>query len=113
MSTTTSLPVGFRALEPFVEHWALPTGPERYQRRLDSTMAQIQPFYDAVTEGGEAALDYLEQFEDLDEMPDDARRLMWLLASFSTISFCVDVFKQPAIPDSNSASLDWVSEPPM
>lgn len=107
------LPPEFRDLQRFAEHWALPTGPERYQRRLDSTMAEIQSFYDAIVERGESALAYLEQFTDLDDMPDEARHLMWLLASFSTISFCVDVFKQPAIPDSNSASLDWVTEPAM
>lgn len=113
MGAIKQLPAGFEDLQPFAEQWALATGPERYQARLSATMADIQPFYDAVVARGEEALDYLEQFDDLPGMPDDARHLMWLLASFSVISFCVDVFKQPQIPDSNSATLDWVLEPAM
>ncbi len=113
MGTVKQLPAEFEDLQPFAEKWALPTGPERYQARLSATMDEIQPFYDAVAARGEAALAYLEQFDDLPGMPDDARHLMWLLASFSVISFCVDVFKQPQIPDSNAATLDWVLEPAM
>lgn len=113
MAATKQLPAGFENLQPFAEQWALPTGPERYRARLSATMAEIQAFYDAVTADGEKAVAYLEQFDDLPGMPDDARHLMWLLASFSVISFCVDVFKQPQIPDSNAATLDWVLEPAM
>jgi hypothetical protein len=113
MGAIKQLPAGFEDLQPFAGQWALPTGPERYQARLSATMDEIQAFYDAVTTHGEKALAYLEQFEDLPGMPDDARHLMWLLASFSYISFCVDVFKQPQIPDSNAATLDWVLEPAM
>ena len=113
MSATKQLPAEFADLQPFAEQWALPTGPERYRARLSATMAEIQPFYDAVAARGEEALTYLEQFDDLPGIPDEARHLMWLLASFSVISFCVDVFKQPQIPDSNAATLDWVLEPAM
>ena len=74
MADELRLPEQFADLEPFAQTWALPTGSERYQRRLDSTMAEIQAFYDAVIARGEEALTYLEQFEDLDEMPDSAER---------------------------------------
>jgi hypothetical protein len=113
MATEALLPEQFADLEKYAEVWALPTGPDRYRRRLAGTMDEIQQFYDAVMPRGEEALTYLEKFEDLDDMPDNARHLMWMMASLSVVSFAVDVFKQPQIPDTNAASLDWVSEPAM
>lgn len=107
---TKMLPPEFADLEPFVETWSLSTERARYDQRLASTMDEIQSFYDAVFPRAQDALDYLDRL-DLEDLPDEALNLMRLLYSLSTVSFAVDVFKQPKIPDSGSAYLDVVVEP--
>lgn len=42
------LPPEFADLEPF-SGWCLGSEPERYAKRLASTMTEIQAFYDAIT----------------------------------------------------------------
>jgi hypothetical protein len=103
------LPQEFADLEPFAE-WVLPTERERYDKRLASTMPELQAFYDAIFPRATAALDYLDAL-DIDDLPDDAVNLLRMLYSLSTISFAVDCFKSPRIPDSGSAYLDIVLEP--
>ena len=46
MAAVTKLPAEFADLEPYLE-WDLATEPERYAKRLSSTMAEMQGFYDA------------------------------------------------------------------
>lgn len=45
---TAKLPPEFSDLEPFSD-WCLPTEPQRYHKRLSSSMAEMQAFYDAIT----------------------------------------------------------------
>ena len=45
---TAMLPTEFAELEAFSE-WCLPTEAERYAKRLASSMAEMQAFYDAIT----------------------------------------------------------------
>jgi len=53
---------------------------------------------------------YLDQFE-LDALPDDAKRLLWLCYSLVNVSFPVEVWRQPRVPDSGAASFEAVIEP--
>jgi hypothetical protein len=106
----STLPPEFADLEPFAETWSLPTERDRYDRRLASTMDQLQQFYDAMYPRAKAVLHYLDQLP-LDDLPDDAVHLLRMCYALSTISFAVDCFKQPRIPDSGSAYLDIVHEP--
>ncbi len=46
-----------------------------------------------------------------DTLPDDATTLLQLLYSMILVSYEVDVFKQPGIPDSGAAFVDMVAEP--
>ena len=103
------LPPEFADLEPFSE-WCLASEPERYQKRLSSSMQDMQAFYDAITPRAEAALAYCDTFA-LDNMPDDALNLMHLLYSMIMVSFPVECWKQPRIPDSGASTLDCVVEP--
>lgn len=105
----TTLPAEFADLEPF-EDWALPTEAERYARRLACTMAQLQAFYDAAFPRLDAAADYLDQFP-LETLPEDARQLLLLFSSLVQVSFPVEVWRQPRVPDSGAAALDCVLEP--
>ncbi len=106
---TSKLPTEFADLEPFTE-WCLGTEPERYRKRLNSSMAEMQAFYDAITPRAEEAIAYCDKFP-LDDVPDDVSNLMHLLYSMIMVSFPVECWKQPRVPDSGAAGLDCVSEP--
>lgn len=104
------LPAEFSDLEPFVEGWCLDSEPERYAKRLRSTMDEIQAFYDAMMPRAEAAIQYLEKFP-LNELPDDAMRLLKLLYSLILMSFAVEIWRQPYIPDTGTAQFELKIEP--
>ena len=105
----STLPSDFADLEPFAE-WAIPTERARYDKRVASTMDEMQAFYDAAFPRMEDALTYLEQFS-LDALPEDAKRLLWLYCALVTVSFPVEVWRQPRVPDSGASSFDAVLEP--
>jgi hypothetical protein len=109
MHMTSQLPREFADLEPFA-HWALPTERERYAERLSSTMDELQAFYDAAFPRLEDAAAYLDQFP-LDALPDDATRLLQLCYSLINVSFPVEAWRQPGVPDSGASTLDVVVEP--
>ncbi len=100
------LPPDFADLEPFAA-WSLPTETERFAKRLASSMDELQSFYDAAFPRLDAAVTYLDQFE-LDALPDDASRLIWMYYSLMTVSFPVEVWRQPRVPDSGASSVDCV-----
>jgi hypothetical protein len=106
----TMLPQAFADLEPFAVTWCLRTESERYDRRLASTMDEMQAFYDAAFPRLPDVLDFLDQYA-LDSLPDDATNLLWLCYSLVQVSFPVEVWRQPRVPDSGAASIDAVIEP--
>jgi len=103
------LPTEFTDLQPHLA-WALATEPERYARRMASTMDEMQTFYDAAFPRLEDALKYCGDTP-LDELTDDARTLLHLMQSLVMVSFPVEVWKQPRVPDSGAAYLDLIREP--
>jgi hypothetical protein len=105
----SKLPQEFSDLEPYAA-FALPSERERYAQRIASTMDELQAFYDAAAPRMEAALEYLDQWP-LDALPDDAQHLLWLYCALVTVSFPVEVWRQPRVPDSGAASFDEVSTP--
>ena len=106
---STVLPTDFADLEPFAD-WALETEAERYAKRLASSMDELQAFYDAAFPRLEAAMAYLDALE-LQALPDDAARLLWLCYSLVNASFPVEVWRQARVPDSGAASMDVIVEP--
>jgi hypothetical protein len=105
----TTLPSDFADLEPFSE-WAIPTERARYDKRVASTMDELQAFYDAAFPRMEEAMTYLEQYS-MDDLPEDAKGLLWLYCSLVTVSFPVEVWRQPRVPDSGASTFDAVLEP--
>ena len=101
-----TLPAEFADLEPFAD-WCLPTEDERYDKRIASTMDELQAFYDAAFPRLEAALDHLDAL-DINALPADATHLLQLCNSLMTASFPVEVWRQPRVPDSGPASMDCV-----
>jgi hypothetical protein len=104
------LPPEFSDLEPWVAEWCLDSEPARYAKRLSSTMDEIQAFYDAMMPRAEDAIRHLEKFP-LDDLPEDAWRLLKLLYSLILTSFAVEIWKQPYIPDTGTAQFELKLEP--
>lgn len=104
------LPPEFADLEPFARDWCLASEPERYAKRLASTMEELQALYDAVFPRTQAAMAYLEKFP-LHELPDDALRLLHLLYSLIIVSFPVEIWRQPYLPDTGTSSFELGDEP--
>ncbi|MCG5434225.1 hypothetical protein LV457_18290 [Mycobacterium sp. MYCO198283] len=109
MADEPKLPPEFADLERFSD-WCLGTEAERYGKRLNSSMRDLQAFYDAITPRAEEAIAYCDKFA-LDELPDDVLNLMHLLYSMIQVSFPVECWKQPKVPDSGATTLDCVVEP--
>ena len=104
-----TLPADFADLEPFAD-WALPSEFDRYGKRLATSMADLQAFYDAAFPRLEEGTDYLKSVT-LEGISDEDRNLLWLFSSLVTVSFPVEVWRQPRVPDSGASSIDVVVEP--
>jgi hypothetical protein len=104
------LPSEFADLERFTD-WCLPTEQERYTKRLNTTMAEMQEFYDAAFARLEDAMVYLDARFPLHEMPDDAKALMHLMQSLVNVSFPIEVWKQPRVLDSGATYIELIKEP--
>ena len=108
--SATLLPSEFADLEPYAPKWCLATERERYEVRLASSMDEMHAFYDAVFPRFDDARTYLDRFP-LDELPDDALNLLHLLYSLVNVSFPVETWHQPNVPDAGATYLDLVVEP--
>jgi hypothetical protein len=106
---TETLPAQFGELAPF-SGWILETWRERYDKRLASTMAELQSFYDAMMPRLQEILDHCDRY-DVDDLPDDVRNLMLLTFSLCEASFPVEAWRQARVPDSGAADLVMVREP--
>ena len=104
-----TFPAAFADLEPFAD-WALQGEGARYAKRLASTMDELQAFYDVAFPRLESATDYLKSVS-LDGISEEDKHLTWLFCSLVTVSFPVEVWGQPHVPDSGHARLDMFVEP--
>ena len=108
--TERQLPEGFSDLEQWVDDWALTTRAERYAARLDRPYGELVAFYDGIAPHAERAIAHLDRL-DIDNLGQEATRLMHLLYSMILVSYAVNIFKQNRIPDSGAAFFDMVVEP--
>jgi len=104
------LPSAFCDLEPFAARWSLPSEPERWARRQESSIDEMRRLYEAVFPRVEAIYGYIDGFP-LDDLPEDARNLLHLMLSFVMVSFPVEVWDDPRIPDVGKVALDRVAAP--
>jgi hypothetical protein len=107
---TAMLPAEFADLEPYAATWCLATEPERWERRLASSMEEMRAFYDACFPRAEQAISYCDSF-DLSALPEDASNLLNLLFSFALVSYAVEVWNQPEPVHTGNARIDRVREP--
>ena len=108
---TPCCPSEFADLEPFAAKWCLPTRaralrrsgwPARWPRcRRSTTPSRPAPRRRST---------YCDQFP-LDDLPEDAANLLHLLYSMIMVSFPVEAWRQPRVPDTGAAALDCVVEP--
>jgi hypothetical protein len=73
-------------------------------------MAEMKAFYEATFPRVREALAHCDRAP-LDAMPDDSRALLQLVHSFVMVSFPVEVWGRPHLPDTGDASLERVIEP--
>jgi hypothetical protein len=107
---TARLPAEFADLEPFAATWCLATEPERWDRRMASTMDELLAFYDAAFPRLEAAIEHCDGFP-LDALPPDVERLLQLVYSVVMVAMAVEIFGQPKTVDAADAVLHRVKEP--
>ncbi len=105
----TTLPAAFADLEPFAD-WALPSEYDRYAKRIASTQDELQAFYDAAFPRLQESTGYLESVS-IDGISDEDQHLLWLFSSLVTVSFPVEVWRQPRVPESGAAARDATIEP--
>ena len=94
--TQRLLPSGFSDLEPFAD-WALAGESDRLQKRLASSMEEIQEFYSTMLDRIEDALEYLNGFS-LDELPEPEQHLLNMTLSLAEVWVAVELYKQPDHP---------------
>lgn len=103
------LPAQFAQLAHLVPEWAIEDGHQRYVKRVNSSMAEIQAFYDQVFPAAEAAVAYLNEFDYQQPLPEDAANLRNLLHSLITVSLAVELWKQPRVKHSANTILTRLS----
>ena len=104
------LPEAFADLEPFAGTWCLATEPERWERRLATSLADMQAFYDACFPRAEEAIAHCDRF-DLHALPDDADHLLQMLQSLALVSYAIEVWREQLPLHTGAAVIDRTREP--
>ncbi len=92
--------------------WCLATETERWEQRVNSSMADMEHFYNAFFPPRlEEAIEYCDKFS-LDELPQDATNLLYLIYSLIMVAMSVEIMHQPRPVDACDAEMVRVSEPP-
>ena len=107
--TKVDFPAGFEAFEPFSD-WVLQGEKARYAKRIETPMDQLQAFYDVAMELLPAACEYLERHK-VEELSPEGVNLLWICCSLVTVSFAVECWRQPRVPDAGASAIDAVLEP--
>ncbi len=103
------LPKAFAELECWVDEWAIEDGHQRYLKRVGSSMEELQAFYDDMFPRGREAIDYVDQFDYGEPLPEDAANLRNLVYSLITVALAVEVWKQPRVKHSAQTILTRLS----
>ena len=94
------LPQEFSQLEHLVAEWAIEDGHERYVKRVNSSMTEIQAFYDELFPHAEEAVVYIDKFDYSEPLPEDVANQRNLLYSLITVSLAVELWRQPRVKHS-------------
>ncbi len=89
-NANTTLPRGFKSLEPFVEQWAISGTAERARARRESAPEEREAFFEAARDLVDPALALLDQ-KPLDQLDEREQRLMDLMLSVAHIALAVEL----------------------
>ena len=103
------LPQEFSQLEHLVAEWAIEDGHERYVKRVNSSMSEIQAFYDEIFPYAEEAVAYIDKLDYSEPLPEDVANLRNLLYSLITVSLAVELWRQPRVKHSANTILTRLS----
>jgi hypothetical protein len=103
------LPQEFSQLEHLVDEWAIEDGHERYVKRVNTSMVDIQAFYDELFPHAQEAVVYIDKFDYAEPLPEDVANLRNLLYSLITVSLAVELWKQPRVKHSANTILTRLS----
>lgn len=87
---------GFPELEKFVAAWGLPTAHERLIKRSNTSLDEIQTFYDAITPRLEEIIDFLNQYP-VDDIPPEYLPLSYTALAVCEIDDVVNVWHAPVL----------------
>ena len=107
---TALLPPEFAELERFAPAWCLATENERFERRLATPMDELVEFHDAFLPRLDDAIEHCDRFP-LDDLPEDAGRLLQLVHSLVMVAMAVEIFHQPKTVDAADAVILRIREP--
>ena len=94
----TMLPAEFSDLELLAKSWSLATETERNQKRLASSLQEIQSFADTLLPRLDAVFSYLDRHP-LAQLPPDAARLFYLTLSLAEVAPAIECYGQPEVID--------------
>jgi predicted naringenin-chalcone synthase len=103
MPESHPLPAGFAALEPYVDAWAHATNAARLERRMSSSMDEIEAFYNTMLPLIEAALAHLDRFP-LGQLPPAEQTLYHLVLAAGEAAVSVEIYRAPKLPLAPDAS---------
>jgi hypothetical protein len=104
------LPPEFADLERFAQDWDLPGTNARYAKRLASRMEEMSSFLEAMMGRVVAIKVYLDS-KTFGDYSDQDRRLARLMFAVGVVGPAVEIFRQPAVPDSAASAFEVVQEP--
>lgn len=93
------MPEQFADLAHWVPEWALPTEAARMAKRLASSQAELTDYYQALLPRMEELATWLAKWP-LEELPEEAKPLLYLGLMFMEAAVCVELFHEPDVPES-------------
>ncbi len=97
------LPSAFAGLERYAEVWDLPDTNARYAKRLESNFDDLKGFFEDMMARVDDIKTYLDS-KSFVEYTDRDRRLARLMFALGVVGPAVEMFKQPAVPDTASST---------
>ena len=92
-----AFPSDFADLEPLRAAWAIGDEAARNRRRLASSMADLQAFYNAVLPRMDAIIQHLNS-RPLDGLAPGEQALLDLALMFMEVAPAVEIYKDPDVP---------------
>lgn len=93
----SALPVEFADLEPLRGAWAIGDEAARNRKRLASSFADLQAFYNTLLPRMDAIIQHLNS-RPLDALASDEQALLNLALTFMEVAPAVEIYKHPDVP---------------